>query len=37
MRWNVMLLVKDGIQSRIQAWDRECLGYTRVKDVVVEE
>ena len=37
MRWKVMLLVKDGIRSRIQVWDRKLLGYVQVKDVFVEE
>ena len=35
--WNVILLVKYGIQFRIQVWDREFLGYVRLKDAVVEE
>ena len=37
MRWKVIVLVKDGIQSRIQVWDRELLGYVHEKDAVVEE
>ena len=36
MRWNTILLLKDGIQSRIQVWDCELLGYVRLKDAVVE-